>query len=163
MAHAIAYNHSVIVKVNLKSRGYNSKVMEDLTISEIAQQAGIRASAIRYYESVQLLPEPQRVSGQRRYSADILRRLAFIQVAQQAGFTVAEMRVLLNELDAQSPLSERWQTLAHQKLAEVETLIQRAHAMKALLMNGLRCHCPDLENCIDCVLINCIPQKEGAQ
>lgn len=159
MAHGIAYNHSVLVKVNLKSRGYKGKVMEDLTISEIAKQAGIRTSAIRYYESVQLLPEPQRVSGQRRYSADILRRLAFIQIAQQAGFTVAEMRVLLNELDEQSPLSERWQVLARQKLAEVETLIQRAHAMKALLMNGLlRCDCPDIEDCIDCVLINCTAQ-----
>ena len=41
-----------------------------LTISEVARQAGIRASAIRYYESVGLLPPPQRVSGQRRYHED---------------------------------------------------------------------------------------------
>jgi MerR family redox-sensitive transcriptional activator SoxR len=160
MAHAIAYNYSVIVKVDLKSRGYNGKLMEDLTISEIAQQAGLRTSAIRYYESVHLLPEPQRVSGQRRYSADILRRLAFIQIAQQAGFTVAEMRILLNELNTEHPLSERWQTLAHKKLGEVEMLVQRAHAMKTLLLGGLRCHCPDIEDCIDCVLINCATPKD---
>ena len=70
--------------------------MTKLTISEVARQAGIRASAIRYYESVGLLPMPQRVSGQRRYHAEILRRLAFIQAAQAVGFSVAEMQTLLH-------------------------------------------------------------------
>jgi len=52
--------------------------METLTISEVARRAGVRASAIRYYESIKLLPPPQRVSGRRRYSEDILRQLSFI-------------------------------------------------------------------------------------
>ena len=79
--------------------------MTELTISEVARQAGIRASAIRYYESVGLLPLPKRVSGQRRYHAEILRRLAFIQAAQAVGFSVAEMQMLFHELDGDSPLS----------------------------------------------------------
>ncbi|HZR39182.1 MAG TPA: MerR family transcriptional regulator [Ktedonobacteraceae bacterium] len=129
--------------------------MRDLTISEVAEQAGIRASAIRYYESVKLLPEPRRVSGQRRYNTEILRRLSFIRVAQAAGFTVGEIQTLLNELDGAAPLSERWQALARQKLGEVDALIQRAYGMKKMLENGLRCGCPNLEDCIDCVLSNC--------
>ncbi|MBV9258011.1 MAG: MerR family transcriptional regulator [Ktedonobacteraceae bacterium] len=130
--------------------------MAELTISTIARQAGIRASAIRYYESVGLLPPPQRVSGQRRYHADILRRLAFIQAAQTVGFSVAEMRTLLQELDGDTPLSARWQSLAQQKLTEVNALIQRAQSMKRMLENGLHCSCPNLEQCIDCVLkIHC--------
>jgi MerR family transcriptional regulator, redox-sensitive transcriptional activator SoxR len=130
--------------------------MTELTISEVARRAGIRASAIRYYESIGLLPLPQRVSGQRRYQADVLRRLAFIQVAQAVGFHVAEMQTLLHELDGDAPLSARWQNLAQQKLAEVDTLIQRAQSMKQMLEQGLHCHCADLEECIDCVLkIHC--------
>ena len=130
--------------------------MTELTISTIARQTGIRASAIRYYESVGLLPPPQRVSGQRRYHADILRRLAFIQAAQTVGFSVAEMRTLLQELDGDTPLSARWQSLAQQKLTEVNALIQRAQSMKRMLENGLHCSCPNLEQCIDCVLkIHC--------
>ena len=123
-----------------------------LTISEVARQAGIRASAIRYYESVRLLPPPQRVSGQRRYHEDVLRTLAFIQAAQAAGFSVAEMQTLFQELEGDAPLSARWQSLAKQKLAEVETLIRRAQGMKRMLEQGLHCNCADLEQCIDCVL-----------
>ncbi len=128
----------------------------ELTISEVARQAGIRPSAIRYYESVGLLPLPQRVGGQRRYHADILRRLAFIQAAQAVGFSVAEMQTLLHELDGDVPLSVRWQSLAKRKLAEVDTLMQQAQSMRQMLEQGLHCSCPDLEQCIDCVLqIHC--------
>lgn len=126
--------------------------MTELTISEVARQAGIRTSAIRYYESVGLLPLPQRVSGQRRYHAEILRRLAFIQAAQAVGFSVAEMRMLLHELDGDTPLSARWQSLAQRKLTEVDTLIHRAQSMRRMLEQGLHCSCLDLEQCIDCVL-----------
>ncbi len=130
--------------------------MTELTISEVARQAGVRASAIRYYESVGLLPPPQRVSGQRRYNSDILRRLAFIQTAQSVGFSIAEMQLLLHELDGDAPLSTRWQTLAQQKLTEVNALLQRAQSMKRMLEKGLDCNCSDLEQCIDCVLkIHC--------
>ena len=129
-------------------------MIRELTISEVARQAGIRASAIRYYESVGLLPLAQRVSGQRRYQADILRRLAFIQAAQAVGFRVADLQTLLQELDGDAPLSARWQILAKRKLAEVDMLIQRAQGMRQMLEQGLQCGCPDLEQCIDCYLEN---------
>lgn len=129
--------------------------MEELTISEVAKQAGINASAIRYYEQVKLLPAPRRVSGHRRYDPAVLRQLAFIQVAQAVGFSVAEMQTLFNELEGSAPLSERWQALSRQKLVEVDALIKQAHEMKKVLENGLQCGCPDLDQCIDCVLTNC--------
>jgi MerR family redox-sensitive transcriptional activator SoxR len=137
--------------------------MTNLTISEVARQAGIRASAIRYYESIGLLPQPQRVSGQRRYQAGILRRLAFIRAAQASGFSVAEMQTLLHEMAGDAPLSTRWQSLAQQKLVEVDALIHHAQDMKRMLENGLHCSCPDLEQCIDCVLkIHCKGQRRTA-
>jgi len=129
--------------------------MEELTISEVARQAGINASAIRYYEQVKLLPVPRRVSGRRRYDPAVLRRLSFIQVAQTVGFSVAEMQTLFNELGDSAPLSERWQALSRRKLVEVDALIKQAHEMKTILENGLQCGCPDLDQCIDCVLTNC--------
>ena len=137
--------------------------MTELTISEVAKQAGIRASAIRYYESVGLLPLPRRVSGQRRYHADVLRRLAFIQAAQAVGFSLAEMQALLHELDENTPLSAHWQALAKQKLAEVDALIQRAQSMRRMLEQGLDCSCSDLEQCIDCVIkIHCKDRQHTA-
>lgn len=46
--------------------------MEELTIGEVAGQAGIRASAIRYYESVKVLPAPRRTNGRRLYDSSVL-------------------------------------------------------------------------------------------
>lgn len=136
--------------------------MTELTISEIARQAGIRTSAIRYYESIGLLPLPQRVSGQRRYHPDILRRLAFIQTAQAVGFSIAEMQTILNEINGDAPLSARWQSLAKHKMTEVNLLMQRAQHMKQMLEQGLHCHCTDLDQCIDCVLkIHCKEQQHS--
>ena len=125
--------------------------MEELTISEVAKRAGIRASAIRYYESIQLLPTPERRAGRRRYDLDVLRRISFIQVAQAAGLTIAEIQTLINELEDDTPLSERWQALAQQKLAEVDSLMRKVQGMKMILVNGLNCRCSNLEECIDCI------------
>lgn len=121
---------------------------EDLEIGEVARRAGIRASAIRYYEVVGLLPAPRRVSGRRRYDAGVAGRLAVIQLAQAAGFTVAEIRELFVGFPPGTPASERWQRLARAKLAEVEAVIAHAAAMKRLLEEGLlRCQCLTLEEC----------------
>ena len=96
----------------------------ELSISEVAHKTGLRPSAIRYYESLQLLPEPRRVSGQRRYEPEVIVRLNFIQVARQLGFSLNEIQSLLTEQSALVPLTERWQVLAHQRLAGIQMLIQ---------------------------------------
>jgi MerR family transcriptional regulator, redox-sensitive transcriptional activator SoxR len=134
--------------------------MEELTISQVARQAGIRPSAIRYYESIHLLPLPNRVSGRRRYDAEILDRLAFIQVAQKLGFTLTEIQQLFHQQEKDA-LSENWQTLARQKLAEVDIIIEHARNVKKLLVRGLGCACSNLSNCIDCVLVNCTESNRG--
>ena len=46
-----------------------------LTIGEVARQASINTSAIRYYERQGVLPEPDRFNGKRRYEPDVLQRL----------------------------------------------------------------------------------------
>ncbi|GER85958.1 putative HTH-type transcriptional regulator [Dictyobacter vulcani] len=129
--------------------------MEDLTISQVAGQAGIRPSAIRYYESINVLPPPRRVSGQRRYDAAVIDQLTFIQIAQKLGFTLTEIQLLFQNRDAEVPLSDFWQGLAQQKLTEVDKLIQQALGIRKLLVRGLNCHCPNLHDCINCVLTNC--------
>jgi MerR family transcriptional regulator, redox-sensitive transcriptional activator SoxR len=67
-----------------------------LTIGEVARRAGVRTSAIRYYEEAGLLPEPERIGGKRRYEKGILRRLALIGGAKRARFTLGEIHTLLH-------------------------------------------------------------------
>ncbi|MGH2535441.1 MAG: MerR family transcriptional regulator [Thermomicrobiales bacterium] len=121
--------------------------MERLTIGEVAERAGLRPSAIRYYESAGLVPAPGRVHGQRRYDTGVLDRLAVIRLAQQAGFTVAEIRQMLTGFDPATPFSVRWRALAERKLTELDGLIARAEAMKGMLEAGLQCGCLSWESC----------------
>lgn len=117
-----------------------------LTIGEVAARAGLKTSSIRYYESVGILPEAERVSRQRRYRVDVLRRLAVVGVAQEAGFSLAEIRELLEESGGTGP-SKQLQALARRKLPEVEALIVRAEAMKGWLQLAGDCECASFDVC----------------
>ncbi len=116
-----------------------------LRIGEVAERAGLRKSAIRYYEEIGLLSKPERVSGQRVYDPSILRRLAVIDVSQRAGLSLDEIRELVDAGSA--PVSERLQELAAKKLPEVEALIARAEAMRAWLETAQACGCETIDEC----------------
>ena len=121
--------------------------MEELAIGDVARRAGIRPSALRYYESIGLLPAPKRVNGRRRYDESTVQMLRVVQLAQQAGFTVAEIQTLLHGFAPDTPPAARWQPLAQHKIAELDALIERAQRMKLILETGLNCGCLRLEDC----------------
>ena len=121
--------------------------MEELVIGEVARRAGIRPSALRYYESIGLMPAPKRVNGRRRYDESTVQMLKVVQLAQQAGFTVAEIQTLLHGFAPDTPPAARWQPLAQQKIAELDALIVHAQKMKLILKTGLDCGCLRLEDC----------------
>src|SRR5258708_22539454 len=121
--------------------------MANMTIGEVARRAGLRASAIRYYEKIGLLPKTQRIRGQRRYETGVLTYLAVIDVAKRAGFRIDEIRQLFHGFGKGIPAFHRWQVLAQRKIAEMDELIARAKKMKRLLEKADRCKCLDLEDC----------------
>jgi MerR family transcriptional regulator, redox-sensitive transcriptional activator SoxR len=119
----------------------------EFTIGEIASRAGVATSAIRYYESIGLLPEPERESGQRRYGESVLGRLGFIGVAQAAGFKLPEIRELVGEIDGGSGLGGSMRSLSSRKLEEVEELLERTKAMKGWLEVARECGCTSPAEC----------------
>jgi MerR-like DNA binding protein len=53
------------------SRGQDAEpAPPQLSIGDVAREAGVSASRIRYYESIGILPAAERLSGKRRYRAD---------------------------------------------------------------------------------------------
>ena len=120
--------------------------MANMTIGEVARRAGLRASAIRYYEKIGLLPKNQRVGGQRRYEPAVLNHLEVIDVAKRAGFRIDEIRHLFHGFGKGIPAFRRWQSLAQRKITEMDDLIARAKKMKRLLENADRCKCLALED-----------------
>jgi MerR family transcriptional regulator, redox-sensitive transcriptional activator SoxR len=122
--------------------------MPGLTISEVARQVGLQASAIRYYEQIGLLPRAQRVSGQRRYDATTLYRLAIIQWARQLGFTLDEIRQLFFGFRNVTRASERWHALSRKKLAELDRQMDGIKTVRRLLRRMMRnCRCETLDQC----------------
>jgi MerR family transcriptional regulator, copper efflux regulator len=65
-------------------------------IGELAAGAGLSTKALRYYESIGILPAPARTaSGYRDYSDDALDVLGFVRSAQTVGLTLGEIREIL--------------------------------------------------------------------
>jgi MerR family redox-sensitive transcriptional activator SoxR len=115
-------------------------VQDALLIGELAERAGLAPSAIRYYESIGLLPEPYRVSGQRRYGDDTLKRLEFIAAAQKAGFTLREIAELSDGFDVRG--------LAQRKLPEVKAELKLARERKRWLDAASSCDCASPDECV---------------
>ena len=118
-----------------------------LSIGEVAREAGVSVSAIRFYERSGLLPEAERVGGKRRFGADTVRRLGVIDVAKRAGFSLDEVRALLDSIDGGAPAHEELRALAARKLPEMDALIERAQAMRDWLAVASDCGCESLEDC----------------
>ena len=121
--------------------------MNILTIGQIAKASGIAASAIRYYESEDVLPKAKRRSGRRVYDEGSLGLLRAIQVARAAGFSVAEMRTIFRGFSKGASLSRMWKALAKRKLVALDATIKQAVAMKAVLRAGLKCNCLSPADC----------------
>jgi MerR family transcriptional regulator, redox-sensitive transcriptional activator SoxR len=119
----------------------------ELTIGEVARRAGVATSSIRYYERIDLLPQPERVGGQRRYGTDVLGKLGFIGVAQSAGFKLAEIKELIDGVDSANGMSAQMRTLSTAKLDEVEALLERTKAMKGWLEVARECGCATPAEC----------------
>lgn len=118
-----------------------------LSIGEVADKAGVSVSAIRFYERQGLLPEPERVGGQRRYTDAAVQRLAIIDAGKRAGFSLDEVGVLLTSTDRGAPAHEQLRALASRKLPEVDALIERAQIMRDWLVAASLCGCDTLDAC----------------
>src|SRR5271166_5037331 len=113
--------------------------MAQLSISQVARQVGLRASAIRYYEEIGILEPARRVSGQRRYDQTVLYRLAVVRRAQDAGFTLDEIRQLFFGFSPTTPVSQRWRKIAERKMVELDARIEQIQSMRKLLKKLRAC------------------------
>jgi len=96
-----------------------------MKIGELGRAAGLTAKAIRYYESIGLLAEPDRTeSGYRDYDTATLDRLEFIGQAQASGLTLAEIGSILDIKDAGGKSCEHTYGLLRRHLDRLDTQIE---------------------------------------
>lgn len=74
---------------------------ESFFIGELAARTGLGRDAIRYYESIGVLPKAERSDGgYRLYGPEDVDRITFIGQAQTLGLTLEEIREILGIVDA---------------------------------------------------------------
>jgi DNA-binding transcriptional MerR regulator len=115
-----------------------------LTIGRVADETGIAATTLRYYEQIGLVPAPVRVGGQRRYDDSVLARLEVIGLCKAAGFTLDEIQVLFADDAPGRPASR---ALAEAKLAEIDAQMKSLARARAVIEWGMRCTCPSIDSC----------------
>lgn len=116
-------------------------------IGEVARRAGVRPSAVRYYEERGLIAPEQRRGGKRVYSQRSIERLTLIVFAKELGFSLDEIRQLLEGFPEATPAGERWSALASEKLVALDAMSLRIETMRAALHRISRCGCRDLDQC----------------
>ena len=95
-----------------------------MNIGQAAKKTGLSAKMIRYYESIDLLPEADRTdSGYRQYSQQDLHRLAFIKRSRDLGFSLSEVSQLLALWQDRQRASADVKALAATHISELERKI----------------------------------------
>ena len=95
-----------------------------LKIGQVAKRTGLTPKTIRYYEEIELLPEPPRTeSGYRMYGEEDVDRLLFITKARRLGLSLAEAGTVLDlRAQAQRPCPHVL-ALLDRKLTEVDAVM----------------------------------------
>ncbi|MET3181089.1 UNVERIFIED_ORG: DNA-binding transcriptional MerR regulator [Variovorax guangxiensis] len=105
-----------------------------MKIGELAQQTGLAASRIRFYERIGLLKTAERqANGYRSYPADAVLMLQLIATAQRAGFSLDELRALLPGDLSKWERGTLLDTL-RRKVEDIETLQAQLAKSKAQLV-----------------------------
>lgn len=113
--------------------------MNTFTIGQVAHQAGLKASAVRYYEKHRIIPPAQRLpNGYRIYNADTLRWLSFVRRAQGFGMSLENVKELIQLTSHGGTPCERVRQLAREHLAEIDQTIGDLRTLKGQLELLLR-------------------------
>ncbi len=110
--------------------------MKSLRIGEVARETGLSVKAIRFYETMGLIPAPERTpsSGYRLYTEGDVRRLRLIQRAKLLGLRLWQVKEIVESLKGQGcdckRLKPRLQKLVDEQLEELDRKLRELSLLK---------------------------------
>ena len=135
-------------------------------IHELAQQTGVPAKTIRYYESIGLLPRPKRTANNyRQYGPSDVERLRFIAGARTLGFPLDDIAEILAARDNGLAPCQRVLDTITGRLGEIDhriaDLLTLREALKRLHREGATLPLDDVrgEQCV-CYLLKTYHDSE---
>lgn len=114
-----------------------------MDIAEVAEQAHVAASTLRYYEKKGLIKPSGRNGLRRTYAPSVLDTLALIALGQSAGLSLDEIGAMFTP-DGGTAIDRSF-LLA--KAEEIEALAKRLKAMSEGLRHAAACPAPSHAEC----------------
>ena len=116
-----------------------SSMETNRTIGDLAREAGVPISTVRYYERTGLLEADSRSDANYRlYGNEAVERLRFIRSAQSAGFTLADIKALLQIRSGNTTRCAEVRVLVEQRLANVKERIEEFKSVEKVLKSFLK-------------------------
>jgi DNA-binding transcriptional MerR regulator len=117
--------------------------VKQLDIAEVAQQSGVPASTLRFYEEKGLIASTGRRGLRRLFDAGVLERLALIALGRAAGFSLDEIALMF--APEGRPRIDRRMLAA--KAEALDKTIRRLSAMRDGLRHAAACPAPSHMEC----------------
>lgn len=114
-----------------------------MDITEVAQQSGIPASTLRYYEEKGLIASVGRRGLRRLFAPDVLERLSLIALGRSAGFSLDEIARVF----APGGLPKIDRKLLADKADELDRTIRKLTAIREGLRHAAACPAPSHMEC----------------
>lgn len=106
-----------------------------MDIGEVARRTGLRASALRYYQSKGLIHSDARVGARRQFSHDVMDRLALIALGRAAGLSLDEIGRML-ALDGALRVDR---ALLRARAGELDLKVRQLSAIRDGLLHAADC------------------------
>ena len=104
-----------------------------MNIGEIADQIGLPAKTIRYYEEIGLIQPGRDSNGYRVFAQNDAHKLAFLGRARALGFSIEECRKLMALYEDKARASSDVKALAQEHLSDIESKIRQLEEMRQTL------------------------------
>ncbi len=114
-----------------------------LDIGEVSARAGVRPSALRYYEEIGLIASVARHGLRRQFSVEVLLQLRLIAWGQLAGFSLVEIAGMFGTNGA----PDLPRAVLHEKADRLDQQIRDLTALRDTLRHVADCPAPTHMEC----------------
>lgn len=115
-----------------------------MTIGQVATQANVPITTLRFYEKRGLIDAPARVSGKRHYDSTVLLRLMLIRYCRTAGLSLDDISRVV--ADSSSNYQVR-REMAHQRVEAIDEQLEQLRVARTMMIAASSCVCEDIELC----------------
>ena len=121
---------------------------ELLSIGEVSARTGVAVSAVRYYETLGLVPAVRTAGNMRKFPRHAIRRVTLIQLAVRFGIPLSEVGEVFASLpEGRTPNKKDWAKISTAWNERLEDRKQAIARLQQELTGCIGCGCLSLQTC----------------